>query len=197
MPNLAWYPVPLATVRVVGTSQSILANDLGEYRIRLKSGPHQLRFSHVAHYSQELSVAVSDSTVTQDVYLDQNIIQLKGIRVFDQAIDPAQEIILNAIANKTDILSRLQDYRFDAYTRIVIKKIKENDSTEYWLIAESQIEAFWEQPDKYKEVITARKQSANIEPDDNLIALGEIIDFNRNRCIYIVRVYQSMPITLT
>lgn len=56
------------------------------------------------------------------------------------------------------------------------------DSTNsIFLLTETQTTAYWQQPDKYKEVISARKQSSNIEADDNLVTVGQILNFNKNR----------------
>lgn len=107
--------------------------------------------------------------------------QVSGITAYDEYYDPAQQIILEAIRRKKDILSKIHDYRFDAYTKLIVRENAKPDSTRIWLITETQLTCFWEQPDKYKEIITARKQSSNLPPEGNLVGVGEILNFNRNR----------------
>jgi len=101
--------------------------------------------------------------------------------VFTRAYDPAQRIIAEAIARKKDILSQIHDYSFDAYSRLVLANADKPDSENILLITETRSTSYWEQPDKYKEVITARTQSANLPAEANLVGAGEMLNFNRNR----------------
>ncbi|RME24715.1 MAG: hypothetical protein D6800_08400, partial [Candidatus Zixiibacteriota bacterium] len=73
------------------------------------------------------------------------------------------------------------DYTFDAYTKLVVYDNTKPDSLPIVLIAESQTTSYWEQPNKYKEIIRARRQSANLNAEENLLTVGEILNFNRNR----------------
>ncbi|MFQ5500230.1 MAG: DUF5686 family protein, partial [Candidatus Zixiibacteriota bacterium] len=174
-------PIGFATIRVLGTGRSMLANEAGKFRLLLNSGDYHLKFSHVAHYSQTIELRVRDSTVRLDVQLQPSLIELPGTKVYDRAYDPAQRIILEAIARKSDLLSRTKNYEFDAYTRLVVRDRNKDDSSDIMLITETQLTGYWSLPDHYKEIITARKQSSNLDADDNLVSVGEILNFNRNR----------------
>ncbi len=174
-------PIPFATVRVVGTGKSTLANAEGQYRILLPPGPCELKLSHIGYYSERTTIEPTDSTIVLDFRLHPSLIEIKGIRVYAEAYDPGQRIIVEAIKRKKDILARLQDYSYDAYSKFVVWDRSPEDSSEVMLIAESQTTAYWEQPDKYKEIITARRQTANIPAEGNLMAVGEILNFNKNR----------------
>jgi len=174
-------PLPGATIRVLGTGRAMLANDQGQYRLRLDAGSYRLKFSHVAHYSEIREVNVSDSDVVLDVAMRPAVIEISGTKVYSRAYDPAQRIIVEAIARKKEILSRLHSYDFDAYTRLLVRDTAKADSESVVLITETQMKGYWEQPDKYKETITARKQSSNIEAEGNLVTIGEILNFNADR----------------
>ncbi len=88
-----------------------------------------------------------------------------------------------AIARKNDLLSRIHDYRYDAYIKFIVRDLaKDRDSAEsVFLITETQTTAYWEQPDKYQEVISARQQSSNLPAENNLVSVGQILNFNTNR----------------
>jgi hypothetical protein len=175
-------PIPFVTVQVEGTGQSTLANEAGFYRLIVEEGPeYQLKCSHIAYYSERATVATIAGSAQQDFSLHSALVEIPGTTVFDRAADPAQRIILEAIARKKDILSKLHDYSFDAYTKLIVRDSKKPDSVNIFLITETQVTSYWEQPDKYKEVITARKQSKNIEAEENLVSVGEILNFNKNR----------------
>ncbi len=174
-------PVSFATVRVEGTGRSTLANEDGRFRLILGEGERRLKFSHIAYYSEKHLVVSSDTLSDLEIYLHPSAVEIEGISVYTRAYDPGQRIIIEAIKRKEDILSRIQDYHYDAYTKVLITDETKADSAEILLIAESQTTAYWEQPDKYKEVITSRRQSANIPAEGNMVVVGEILNFNKNR----------------
>ena len=174
-------PIALATVRVEGTGQSMLANENGQYRLRLDPGSYRLRFSHVAHYSESFDIDVTDSVIVLDVTLRQATIVLPGTRVYGEAYDPAQEIIMQAIAHKQDILAQLESYQFDAYTKLFVCDTSKDDSSSAEVITETQLACYWQQPDRYSEVIMARRQSSNLQAEQNLVTVVEILNFNKNR----------------
>ena len=174
-------PVPFATVRVEGTGRSMLANENGQYRLFVPEGEYRLKFSHVAHYSERLSVNATDSVVIQDVQLWPALVQLPGIKVYERAYDPAQKIILEAIARKEEILTKIHAYRFEAYSKLVVRDTAKDITSDIMLITESQLISYWEYPHKYKEVVTARKHSSNLQGAEVFTAVGELTNFNQNR----------------
>jgi hypothetical protein len=174
-------PIPFVTVQALETGRSTLTNEDGRFRILLPAGSYQLKLSHIGYYSEQTTLDVDDSTTTRDFRLRPSLIELKGIRVYKEAYDPGQQIIIEAIKRKNDILSRLHDYSYDAYSKLVIRDESKTDSSEIFMIAESQTTAYWEQPDKYKEVLSARKQSSNLASGDVILVMGEILNFNKNR----------------
>jgi len=174
-------PIPYATIRVEGTGRSMVANQDGRYRIRLEKVSHHLKFSHVAHYSERINVELIDSLLVLDVKLRPSVLTIKGMKVYQRAYDPAQRIIVEAIDRKDDILSRLQSYSFEAYTKLLVRDMDKSDSANIEIITETQTEYYWEYPDRQKEIIIARKQSANVAADENLVAVGGLLNLNQNR----------------
>ncbi len=176
-------PVGRASVRVENSGRSIICNDDGYYRLRLMPGSYQLKFSHIAHFSEKVVIEVPsfDSTINLDIRLHPSTLELKPIRVYERAYDPAQKIIIEAIRRKEEILAKINDYTFEAYTKMVLRDTTKDDSSDILLIAEAQQTYYWQKPDTYKEIITARKQSANLEGEDVLVAVGGILNLNQNR----------------
>jgi hypothetical protein len=179
--TLTGKPLPYVTVQVIGTGKSAMVNSEGNYRLILERGESRLKFSHIGYYSATLDVSASDSAVIRDVYLRPSIIQVEGVTVYDKPYDRAQQIIIEAIRRKKDILEKIHDYRFDAYTKLVLLDKSKRDSAEVLLITETQTTSFWEKPNKYKQVITSRRQTANIPAEGNLVSVGEMLNFNKNR----------------
>lgn len=174
-------PIPFVSVTLPAEGQSILGNEEGYFKLKLSDGPHELKFSHVAYYSKMESIAAASDEVVLEIYLDRAMIELPDISVYEKNYDAAQRIIIEAIRRKDEILSALNSYNCEAYTKLIIKDTSKDELTDFLLITETQLKAYWRYPDEYKEVITARKQSANIDPTNNLVTVGEILNFNSNR----------------
>lgn len=174
-------PVSYATVLVLGSGKSTLTNKNGEYRLLLIPGNYDIKFSHVAYYSEKVKVTVRDNNQKININLKSNVIELPGIDVYTKAYDPGQQIILKAIKHKKDILAKIKNYTFDAYTKFVLDEVIDKDSSEIFFIGETQVSSFWEQPDNYKEIISSRRQTKNFSPENVLITVGELLNFNKNR----------------
>jgi hypothetical protein len=174
-------PIPFATVQLLGADRATLANGEGSFRLVLPSFPIDIKFSHIAYYSEIITVASNDTGVSLEVRLKSNVIDLGTMQVYSRRLDPGQRIIMEAIKRKKDILSKIHDYRYDAYIKFVVNDASKADSSRIWLITETQTTAFWQQPNDYKEIITSRKQSANTKAENNMVTVGEILNFNKNR----------------
>jgi hypothetical protein len=174
-------PVPYATVRLLSTGRSMSANEAGVYRIRLARGSHQLKFSHLSHYSEQFELVVGDSTIERDVYLKSSRIEVPGIVVSARNLSAGQRIIYEAIERKAEILGKLQSYSALAYTKTTVRDESKPDSTSISYLIETQLESFWEALDNYKEIVTARRVSVNLVETDAVVTVGEILNFNENR----------------
>ncbi len=177
-------PISLVTVMVEGIGRSMPCNDVGEYRLLLKPGSYRLKFSHVTHYSEWVEFEVPDTAIVLDVALRPAVVPVMGITVHSGGYDPAQRIILQAIANKKALLSQLHSYRCNAYTRSTAVDPDKSGEESIMGIEETQLQCFWEQPDKYKEIIVARQQTSNVNPEQNLVTIEQIPNFNMNRIPY-------------
>jgi len=173
--------IGFATATVSPEGYSVSANLDGQYRLVLTEGRYTVKFSHVAHYSETVQLDVGDSAITRDVYLRPSVIEVSPIDVWDRQYDAAQRIIIEAIKRKDEILSRIQHYRFDAYSKLFVTDTAKADSINCMGILESQVQAFWEYPDRQKEIITARRQTVNVPAEFNLLAPGQLLNFNKNR----------------
>lgn len=176
-------PVPFAVINVAETGQSTLANPDGRFSMTLPSGVWALEVRKIGFRMSTRVIAVGAAPLEIDLYLRRLPVELADIQVVAEADDPATRIIREAIARKRDVLSRIHDYRYDAYIKMVLRDLdKPVDSSEsIVLISETETAAYWQQPDKYQEVITARRQSRNLPAEDNLVSVGQIVNFNRDR----------------
>ena len=84
--------------------------------------------------------------------------------------DPAYDIIRKAIKYKKLFKQTLNEYDYDAYTKYIIRSNQspiEKDSTTkaedpILAILESETKGYFKKPDKYKEIVKSKRETANI-----------------------------------
>ncbi len=176
-------PVPYVVVNVVGTDRSAMTDRRGQYEISVPAGRWRIQFRKIGYRMATNSVSSPEATLTLDVVLDPVPVELDAISVTAEREDLATRIITEAIARKNDVLSRIHDYRYKGYAKFLVRDLRKNpDSAEsVFLITETQTNAYWQRPDAYQEVITARRQSSNLDAENNLVSVGQIVNFNKDR----------------
>ena len=176
-------PIPFAVVSIAGTRISTLTNRQGRFRLMFDPADVQLQIRKIGYRMGSVTLKVTGDTTLADVFLDPIPFELEAVTVTAEGDGPGTRIIRQAIARKQDLLSRIHDYRYDAYVKFVIRDLnKDEDSTaSIVMLTETQTTAYWEQPDRYQEIITARQQSSNLDAENNLVSVGQIVNFNKNR----------------
>lgn len=175
-------PLRIAVVQAAGGAVSTLTNDEGRYSIQVPQGVVRLQVRQIGYHPVTLTVTVGAGLHLQDVFLVPLPVELAPLTV-TATIDPAREIVARAIERKNDFMSRIHDYRYNAYVKFVVRDLSKprNSAAGIALISETRTTAYWERPDHYQETILARRQSSNLDPDRNLVSVREIVNFNRNR----------------
>ena len=98
-------------------------------------------------------------------------------------VDPGRRIIAAAIARKHERRSTLHDYQYRADVTLVLQDLDQSPDSAAAIaaITETQSEAYWQAPDRYQETILARRRMGSVGAGGNLVAVGEIVNFNRER----------------
>ncbi|UCG88953.1 MAG: carboxypeptidase-like regulatory domain-containing protein, partial [Gemmatimonadota bacterium] len=176
-------PIPFAVVRVTETESTTLTDRRGFYSLRVPVDAVRLEFRQVGFAMAAVVVARSEDDVVQDVFMNRLAVDLDTVVVSGIGESRATRIIRRAIARKNDVLERIQDYSYKAYVKLVISDLtKDRDSADAVLIiTETETTAHWKKPDKYQEIITARRQTSNLPAEQNLVSVGQIVNFNRDR----------------
>jgi hypothetical protein len=176
-------PLHVAVVRVAETGASTLTDEGGRFQIAVPSGVVHLEIRRIGYEPASLERTVSGPRVLRvDVALHPLAIGLPALTVSGRD-EFARRLIARAIARKHAMYSKIHDYRFQAYVKLVVHNLdKHPDSaSSVLLIAESHTSAYWEQPDHYQETILARRQSNNLKADMNMVSVDEIVNFGRDR----------------
>jgi len=183
--------LPYSNVRVLNTTLGTAANVSGKYEIKLTEGQHILVASYIGYYSDTVKVDLKSNLIGIDLQLQKTEIILPEI-VIRPGENPALEIIRKAIAKKNERNDKLKSYEFEAYTKGLIRTTDEisargrtvstgvdteGDSADLKItgLLENQSKGFFKKPDQFKELIIARKQSANFPPTINIVTGGRLI----------------------
>lgn len=183
-------PLIYANIRVLNSTNGTAANKEGEYELKLSAGKYILLASYIGYISDTLSITVIQNLNSVNFFLSPTNIQLPAV-VVKPGTNPAIAIIKKAILKKKERENKLNDYEFDAYTKGIIKTQHEisahrnrvnvslgaNDSIPLKIsgILENESKGYYKKPDDYKEIIIARKQTANFPPSINTLTGGRVI----------------------
>ncbi|MGB9772575.1 MAG: DUF5686 family protein [Bacteroidota bacterium] len=174
-------PLPSVNIRVLDTAKGTASNREGAFRILLPPGIHKLVLSHIGYRSDTLEINLENSNVERVILLKPSIISLPEVVVYGDQRSPAEEIILKAAVKKKEVLSQLRSYHFYAYTKTTFRVPRTKNEVSDTVLAgllETQTEGFWQSPNNYKGIITARRQSANFSPAQNIFTVGRFPNFN-------------------
>lgn len=183
-------PLSFANIRVANSTLGSAANVDGEYEIKITQGTYKLIASFIGYYSDTLEVTVNQNISDINFNLLQTKVDLQEI-VIKPGENPAIEIIRKAIEKRKVRNQKLQNYEVEAYTKGLIRTTEEIsagnnsigvglggiDTTELIIsgILENHSRNYFEQPNQFKSIILARKQSANFPPTINTLTGGRLI----------------------
>lgn len=183
-------PLSFANIRVEETLTGTSANVNGEYELKVKQGTYRIIASFIGYYSDTLTVVADKNLNDVNFMLLQTKVDLQEI-VITPGNNPALEIIRKAIEKRKLHNQKIKNYEVEAYTKGLIRTTEDlsasgnnievglggNDTTKLIIsgILENHSLNYFEQPDKFKSIILARKQSANFPPTINTLTGGRLI----------------------
>jgi len=175
-------PLRLAVVRVVATGATTLTDDNGRFRITTAPGEIRLEIRRIGYQPTSATVTAGPGVTEHVLYVRPVALGLAPV-VVTGVDELALRIMRRVIARKHEVYAALHDFRFDAYVKFVLRDatIESTLPKSVLLITETRTSAYWEQPDKFQETILARRQSRNLEAQQNLVSVGEIVNFSRDR----------------
>lgn len=199
----AKHPLSFANIRIMETTYGTSANVNGEYELKLSRGVYKLITSFIGYNSDTIKINVNQNLSNINFSLSQTKIDLPEI-VVKPGVNPALEIISKAIEKKKIRNQELKSYEVDAYTKGIIRTTEDisaksnsiglglggSDTSKLIIsgILENHSKGYFEQPNKFKEIILARKQSANFPPTINTLTGGRVIqNFYENNINFLGR----------
>lgn len=169
-------PLPFVSVFIAGTSIGTTANVEGEYRLDLNQGTHELTYKMIGYTAKVEKVVVQNSTVTLNIQLNQETVNLKAVVIRADAEDPAYEVIRNAQNKRKFYRDQIKEFACDAYVKstqrltdhpksFMGEKIDANEfmdtTTKMFYLSESVSHLFYKQPNDFKEEMISSKVSGS------------------------------------
>ena len=162
-----------ATIKIADSSYGTTADKNGEYFLRLSNGFYKVVFSHIGYFTDTIDVMIEDEDSERNIYLKPSELFTKEILVVGE--DPAYEIIRKAIKYKKEFMRKLNEYEFDAYSKLVIRssvgavsdekkpdESKDKEKLNILGILEAESKVYFRKPDQYKQIVKAKRETANV-----------------------------------
>lgn len=182
-------PLPFANIQILNKTQGTSSNIDGEYLLRLKKGDYKLIASYIGYKPDTISLKIS-MDIPINFKLIRTSVKLDEITVLPKE-NPALEVIRRTIKTKQERNRKLNSYKFNAYTKGVIKTTQditagsnsvgvglgEKDTAKLKItgILENESRGYFKKPNNYKDEIIAQKQSANFPSTINMLTGGRAI----------------------
>ena len=162
-------PLPAATVQLAGTYRGTIANDEGEYSLKVQQLPATLTVSYIGYVSQEHALTAPaeriDFALTPVPFLFDPIVVT--------AETSAEGIMRQVIRRKQEWRPSLASYQAQAYARRVLENEEGIVS-----IGELASEIYWERERGLREVVKSRRVTQNLEAQEAYIsAFAEFVNF--------------------
>ncbi len=186
--------IPGATIKIKNTTKGTYSSSRGKFRIPFLSGNQTLKISSLGYYSKELKV--DPKTDTLIVYLKPGTIMLKGVT--KEADIDVNEVIRRAIVRKEENVNKLKTFQGTLYSKLVMELggdifeagsdgsgfslsgtigDKAPDKFKMFVMETfSDVKTDHEKKKKHVEILH-RRQTSNMEAQNNLLAIGDFINF--------------------
>ncbi|MHC1705421.1 MAG: DUF5686 and carboxypeptidase regulatory-like domain-containing protein [Tenuifilaceae bacterium] len=116
--------VPYATVYVKDIKFGTTSNELGQYKLKLKSGDYTISFQSLGFETVEKKVSILESSQTLNIKLNIKSYQLAGVKIKPNAEDPAYSIIRKAIGMAPFYQNQVKEFEAEVYMKGSIKVVK-------------------------------------------------------------------------
>lgn len=109
--------MPFASVLVKGTEIGTMANQDGDYEIKLKAGSYEIIFQYIGYQSVTKKVDVAENIQTLNIVMKEVSIELGGVKVSNNNEDPALTIMRKTIAMSPIHHKEVESYSLRNYVR--------------------------------------------------------------------------------
>lgn len=170
--------LPFVNIYLQDTYISTTSNEQGVYELNIKTpGKHIVLFQYLGYKTEKKVIEAEKYPQIVDVKLVEENIQINEV-IVSKKINPANDIIRNAIANRKSNAEKTARYKADFYSRGIFRvknlpkkimgqkldffdEVIDSSRSGILYLSETVSKITFQKPDKLKEVIKASKVSGN------------------------------------
>lgn len=171
--------VPFASIYEKNTTVGTSANSEGEYSLRLNAGKHEILYKAIGHRQESRQIDLT-SNQNVDIILAEAVFELNDVIVRSDGLDPAYEVIRNAIRKRKSHLNEINEYSMDVYIKGMQRMLAapkkflgrniddlgkeiglDSNRTGIFYLSESESKLSFLQPDQFREEMISSKVSGS------------------------------------
>lgn len=163
-------PLPYATIFAPDTGDGTIANEEGDYELRLAPGRYTVVYQYMGYVTETREVTVGSGFQEINMRLREQVMELKTIEVYEGAEDPAYTVMRRAIAKASYHRQQVDRYTAQVYIkgsgrmkkipRVLRKTLeKEGVDTTAAFTSESVSKIEYIRPNTFKETVISIYQT--------------------------------------
>ncbi|MDR0795263.1 MAG: DUF5686 and carboxypeptidase regulatory-like domain-containing protein, partial [Tannerella sp.] len=176
-------PIPHTTCYIREIAQGLVADELGEFQLKINAGDYTLDISSLGFERKAMTVTIPPEGLSLSIELEEKTFLLQEVSVTPGKEDPAFSIMRNVIARAPYYHHQVKSFESDVYFKgtfivdkipaLIKRQIKDpnvNNMIGKLMVYESQNELNYTQPDKYEQRVVAISTSIpeDFDLEDNL-----------------------------
>ena len=147
-------PLPVATVRVLGTYHGAISNAEGQYEVELPALPAVVEVRYIGYRSQRIEIT-EDATDVHNFALELVPLEMEEIVI---TAEDGPRIMRKVLAQKQTWWNALETFRVSAYSRFVFRR-----ESEIVAMTESLSEGYWDHQNGWREVVIDKRVTENLD----------------------------------
>ena len=160
--------LPAANIQIKDTYRGTITNNDGRFEIGVPSFPVTLIFRYIGYETQEKTF----TEPTFDVVVALNPVSIELEELVFTGEDPAMHIMERVILRKQLWRQNLESWRAESYTR---QSLSNEDGIVS--ITESFSTTYWHRDKGFREILTDKRQTNNLLPDQNFAGTSYLPNF--------------------
>jgi hypothetical protein len=161
--------LPSTHVVIESTYKGTITNADGRFSLKIDSFPVTLSFRFIGYQSNSITL---ESAPTEPLRIKLQPLSVELDEVVVTGEDPAVSIMKEVIKRKQQWRAQLDTYTAQAYTRMVL-----SSDTSIASISESITTAYWDKEKGHREVVKAKKQTANMAGQQSFAGVNNVPNF--------------------
>ena len=164
--------VPYATVFVPALHKGTTANEMGQYKLPLPPGKHEIRFQYLGYKTVTEIIDLDEGWETIDIVFEEQQYSLPEVIVTASGEDPAYYIMRRAIGMSQYYLNQVSAYTCRVYLKgsgviksmpALLRRQLEREGVEAgkYFVTETISEVSFELPDRYQTEVLSMRTSGN------------------------------------